>query len=344
MSRDRRAAARPSGTVDEALECLRERRAAGASHGLSTSNLSVEESLLLSGAGYELRQLVSGSAAYHLSLRASRGPGWWRTGEVTQLTEALYTSRRRAVDRLASAAGDVGATGVAGVRLEVSFSGSELARFIALGTAISGPAAERPRAGDPPGAGVVLGVAGGSKAAVEPPVGAFTSSLSGRELYLLERAGYRPSGIVMGCCVYRVGRRSPTSWVATLTRSAEMGAYTEALYRARELAMERMQTEAVASGGEGIVGVDLLEESHVWGARVIELLAIGTAIVATGSSRLPLSPRLATELAEESHGMDARALRAARERPRRLFRLPRGLTPDKTAGWADAGLEVADWL
>jgi hypothetical protein len=42
------------------------------------------------------------------------------------------------------------------------------------------------------------------------------------------------------------------------------------LYDARELAMERMQAEALEAKAEGIVGVDLHERSHGWGSHVIE--------------------------------------------------------------------------
>jgi uncharacterized protein YbjQ (UPF0145 family) len=56
--------------------------------------------------------------------------------------------------------------------------------------------------------------------------------------------------------------------------------FTQALYDARELAMERMQSEAQDLQAEGIVGVDLQEKNHGWGSHVIEFFAVGTAIVA----------------------------------------------------------------
>jgi uncharacterized protein YbjQ (UPF0145 family) len=64
-------------------------------------------------------------------------------------------------------------------------------------------------------------------------------------------------------------------------RNVEMPNYTQALYDARELAMQRMQTEAQELGAAGIVGVTLTERSHGWGSHVIEFFAIGTAIVPT---------------------------------------------------------------
>jgi uncharacterized protein YbjQ (UPF0145 family) len=62
-------------------------------------------------------------------------------------------------------------------------------------------------------------------------------------------------------------------------QNIEMQNYTQALYDARELAMERMQYEGQQVQAEGIVGVQLQERSHGWGSHVIEFFAIGTAIV-----------------------------------------------------------------
>jgi uncharacterized protein YbjQ (UPF0145 family) len=64
-------------------------------------------------------------------------------------------------------------------------------------------------------------------------------------------------------------------------QNVELPNFTQALYDARELAMERMQAEAEAVQASGIVGVSLVERSHGWGSHVIEFFAIGTAIVPT---------------------------------------------------------------
>ena len=60
-------------------------------------------------------------------------------------------------------------------------------------------------------------------------------------------------------------------------QNTEMQNFTQALYDARELAMERMQTEAKQLQAEGIVGVRLDETRHGWGSHVIEFFAVGTA-------------------------------------------------------------------
>src|SRR6201999_2434541 len=109
----------------------------------------------------------------------------------------------------------------------------------------------------------------------------FQSDLSGQEFWTLLRTGHRPVGMVMGTCVYHVGRRGPLRTMSQTGRNVELPNYTQALYDARELAMQRMQTEAQELGAEGIVGVTLTEKSHGWGSHVIEFFSIGTAIVAT---------------------------------------------------------------
>jgi uncharacterized protein YbjQ (UPF0145 family) len=88
--------------------------------------------------------------------------------------------------------------------------------------------------------------------------------------------------MVMGSCVYHVGRRGPLRTLAQSGRNVELPNFTQSLYDARELAMQRMQSEAQDLNAEGIVGVSLSERSHGWGSHIIEFFAIGTAIVPAG--------------------------------------------------------------
>ena len=55
--------------------------------------------------------------------------------------------------------------------------------------------------------------------------------------------------------------------------------FTQALYDARELAMERMQAEAISLGAQGVVGTQINERSHGWGSHIIEFFAVGTAVI-----------------------------------------------------------------
>jgi uncharacterized protein YbjQ (UPF0145 family) len=158
----------------------------------------------------------------------------------------------------------LGADGIVGVRLDIGRYewGQNMAEFIAIGTAVKHRAGVLHRA---------------------PSGRPFQSDLSGQEFWTLLRTGHRPVGMVMGSCVYHVGRRGPVRTAAQTGRNIELPNFTQALYEARELAMQRMQTEAQELGAEGIVGVSLSEKTHGWGSHVIEFFALGTAIVSTGA-------------------------------------------------------------
>jgi uncharacterized protein YbjQ (UPF0145 family) len=225
--------------------------------GLFTSDLSVNEFLLVKQAGFEPLGLVVGSSIYHIGIQLA---GWKRSQEMTVLSEAMYGARQLAMTRMEEEADQLGADGVVGVRLDIGRYewGQDMAEFIAIGTAV------RHRDG-------VLHRA--------PSGRPFTSDLSGQDFWTLLRTGHRPVGMVMGSCVYHVAHRGMLQSMAQTGRNVELANYTQALYDARELAMERMQSEAQEIGAEGIVGVQLQEKSHGWGSHTIEFFAVGTAIV-----------------------------------------------------------------
>ena len=228
--------------------------------GLYTSDLSVNEFLLVTEAGFDPVGLVVGSSIFHIGFQVA-GPTSSR--ELDVLSQAMYSARHLAMTRMEEEADELGADGIVGVRLDIGRHewGANMAEFIAIGTAVKhrGGVLHRAPNGMP-----------------------FQSDLSGQEFWTLLRTGRRPVGMVMGSCVYHVGRRGPLKAAAQTGRNVELPNFTQALYSARELAMQRMQTEAQELGAEGIVGVSLSEKSHGWGSHVIEFFAIGTAIVSTG--------------------------------------------------------------
>jgi uncharacterized protein YbjQ (UPF0145 family) len=234
----------------------RERLARMKEHNFFTSDLSVNEFLLVKAAGFEPLGLVVGSSIYHIGFQMGN---WSSNQEMDVLTQAMYHARELAMTRMEEEADQLGADGVVGVRLDVSRHewGGDLAEFIAIGTAVRhiGGVLHRAPNGRP-----------------------FTSDLSGQDFYTLLSAGYRPLGLVMGTCVYHVAHQGLGGWFKRVGRNTEMGNFTQALYDARELAMERMQSEAEAVEAEGIVGVQLNEGSHGWDSHVIEYFAIGTAV------------------------------------------------------------------
>ncbi len=227
--------------------------------GLFTSDLSVNEFLLVKQAGFEPLGLVVGSSIYHIGIQVA---GWKKSQEMTVLSEAMYGARQLAMTRMEEEADQLGADGVVGVRLDIGRYewGQDMAEFIAIGTAVKHCEGVLHRA---------------------PNGRPFTSDLSGQDFWTLLRTGHRPVGMVMGSCVYHVAHRGMLQSLSQTGRNVELPNFTQALYDARELAMERMQSEAQQLSAEGIVGVDLQEKSHGWGSHVIEFFAVGTAIVPT---------------------------------------------------------------
>jgi uncharacterized protein YbjQ (UPF0145 family) len=246
-----------AGLPPDAMRRLGELEGKGGRPALFTSDLSVNEFLLVKEAGFHPRGLVFGSSIYHIGLQRR---SWGKSQEVDGLTQAMYTARELAMSRMEAEADVLGADGVVGVRLDVNFYewGQHAAEFIAIGTAISaeqGQGSWRTRENKP-----------------------FTSDLSGQDFWTLLRSGWAPLGLVMGTCVYHVAHQGFAGAISRMGANAEMPNFTQAFYEARELAMARMQEEATRLGAEGIVGVQLIESSHFWGSHVIEFLAIGTAV------------------------------------------------------------------
>ena len=183
----------------------------------------------------------------------------------------MYSARHLAMTRMEEEADQLGADGIVGVRLEIGRYewGANMAEFIAIGTAVKHRDGVLHRA---------------------PNGRPFQSDLSGQEFWTLLRTGHRPVGMVMGNCVYHVGRRGPLRTLAQTGRNVELPNFTQALYDARELAMQRMQTEAQDLGPRASSGCRSSERSHGWGSHVIEFFAIGTAIIPTDERRRDRAP------------------------------------------------------
>jgi uncharacterized protein YbjQ (UPF0145 family) len=233
-----------------------------------TSDLSVNEFLLVKEVGFDPLGLVMGSSIYHIKPII---PNTSIDHELVDLTKALYHSRELAMTRMEEEADALGADGIVGVRLEVNLHawGNQIAEFIAVGTAVRhrGGGNFRNHAGKP-----------------------FQSDLSGQDFWTLLRAGWRPVGFVMGNCVYYVSPNTVRG--PTLAGNCEVTEYTHAFYDARELAIERLQAEAEDLHAQGIVGVTVEEKEHSWGnaarrdgnaalytGELLEFFVVGTAVV-----------------------------------------------------------------
>jgi uncharacterized protein YbjQ (UPF0145 family) len=268
------------GIPEDAMRRLAEMRP-GQSTSLFTSDLSVNEFLLVREAGFRPLGLVLGTSIYHVGFQMGR---WNSNQELTTLSQAMYHARELAMSRMEAEADQLGADGIVAVRLAIEFKefGSDIAEFIAVGTAV---AADQQQAPD----GHIW------RNNKDQP---FTSDLSGQDFWTLIQAGYAPLGMVMGSCVYHIAHQRFWQAIGNVGQNVELPQFTEALYDARELAMSRMQAEAEQLEAEGIVGVQLLSLGHRWGGHTTEFFAIGTAVRPLRADHVIAKPQLVLPLTD----------------------------------------------
>ena len=248
----------------DAVSRLRRMRGEGGAP-LFTSDLSVSEFVLLEQLGWRPLGLVLGSSIYHVGIQYGN---FYANQELQYLSAAMYEARELAMSRMEEEADVLGADGIVGVRLEVGgYAWAENAlEFTAIGTAVKAPADSgtwRTRDNKP-----------------------FTSDFSVQDFYKLVTAtGYVPRELVLGNCVYHIAHQGFVQAMRTLGANVELNNYTEAIYEARELAMSRMQAEAESHGADGIVGMQIVEKTHIWSPHVIEFMAIGTSVEKRGEPK-----------------------------------------------------------
>jgi uncharacterized protein YbjQ (UPF0145 family) len=227
----------------KAQKRLREEMEAG--HALFTSDLSVKELLLTREQGYQPLSQVMGSSIYQVGWQYTRQYSWnTQSLEMETLSQAHQHAASLALSRLEQEARLVGAHGVVGVRFtRRSYEwGSNLLEYTAIGTAIK--LSNSPLPGRP-----------------------FLSDLSGQEFWTLLQAGYYPAGVVSGYCSYYVSLGSNLTqqiqgwW--TSGSNQEIRPFTQGLYTARHLAMNRVTDMARKQGAMGIVGMHIENDRQV---------------------------------------------------------------------------------
>ena len=195
----------------------------------------------------------------------------------------MYSARELAMTRMEEEADMLQADGIVGVRLEVIRHawGASMAEFVAIGTAVKGRASRA--TGARPAAG-----------RSRPISAARTSGRCCAPAIAPSRWSWAPAFITWRTAAWASG--SSKSW-----QNVEMTNFTQALYEARELALERMQEEAQEVQAEGIVGVDIEERTYGWDAHVIEYFAVGTAIVPFGEAQPISVPVFTLSLNDTTH-------------------------------------------
>jgi uncharacterized protein YbjQ (UPF0145 family) len=250
---------------------------------LFSSNFSVREFLLSKESGIEPVSQVMGSCFYNAALASGWGSYMSGECELTEPAKAQTEARKRAIQRMSREAKLLGASGVIGVKLEAKSSPLDpfFIEFTAYGTAVK---------------------IAGYKDADDP----FTSNLSAQDFWQLQKAGYRPKGIVMGLCLYYIinwadwaertryngvseqrkaekrldYRRTYTNW------SGEIERYAKGFSEARNRAMRKLTEEVYGLEADGCIGMEIEHEIEgkespnggAGGNLLINFKALGTAI------------------------------------------------------------------
>ena len=251
------------------------------SSGQMTSDLSIDEELVLHSIGWEPVALVSGVSIHSVP----RGVWNWGQGEIAYASAAYARSFAHATQRIEEQCTRTGGHGVVGVRVEWSVDRHHV--DVALtGTAV------RP-----------VGATGTGR----DPV--FASDLSGRDFALLHNAGWAPLGLAAGASFVYAPRRSMGATMKQSGQNVELTNFTEAMYAAREAAMERMQASAIALGGSGVVEVKVTEGPMEFAHHAVCFTAYGTVVrLVAGEHRHP-GARMILPMDDPAPAFDASSLR-----------------------------------
>lgn len=245
----------------------------------TTSDLTIDETLLLHSAGWEPVDLVYGISWWSIPW----GVWQWATGEVQEASSAFAGAMDHAAKQLRQACDQAGGSGVLGVEVGVRVSSHHISIEL-TGTAVRRIDADSHHF-------------------------EFVSDLSARDFVLLTRAGWWPLGLAAGASFVVAPRRTAREWASQQGQNVELPNLTQALYLARERAMERMQSSGVTMKADGIVAVKLREGRASSSVRVIQFVAIGTGVHLRTVAHRSIAPEMVVPLDELVRGFDVKSLR-----------------------------------
>jgi uncharacterized protein YbjQ (UPF0145 family) len=254
-----------------------------------TSDLSVDEALLLHAAGWEPLDLVCGVAVVSVPV----GVWNWGRGSISLASDAHDAAVDQAARLLRGECSKVHGHGVVGVRVDVTVNPHHIDVEL-VGTAV------RPMHGKD-------GSSRGTEAALAMP---FVSDLSARDFTLLQRAGWMPVGLAFGASFVYAPRRSAGTAMKQTRQNVELTNYTEAMYSARESAMEKMQHSALGAGGEGVVEVKVTEGPMHFARHAIGFTAWGTAVKLVAEAHQFVKPQVVLPLDDAVVTFEAESLRS----------------------------------
>jgi uncharacterized protein YbjQ (UPF0145 family) len=250
------------------------------STGPSTSDLSIDEVLLLHTINWEPVDLVCGVSFASIP----QGVWRWGVGEIVAASSAHTLAVATAVNRMQRECRSAGGHGVVGVHIELEIEPHHV-KAVLVGTAVRPLDAHR-KAPSP-----------------------FVSDLSTRDFTLLHNAGWQPVGLAFGASFVHAPRRSAGTAMAQKSQNVELTNFTEAMYDSRERAMERMQTSALDMRGQGVVAVQVSDGPMHFAHHAVRFTAWGTAVRLGDEGHKFLQPQVILPLDDAVVTFDASSLR-----------------------------------
>ncbi len=220
-------------------------------------------------AGYEPVQHVFGNIAYSMGVGGGL-LGSLKTllrGEIQEYSDIFNQTRHAALNRAINQARQDKANAVVGIRTTICpWAGTH--EMMMAGTAAINPALPSSTFANP-----------------------VTSDLTGEELWALTSLGYAPVKLLISTSIYSLGITGGFLAAFKSFKRGEISELTSLIHDAREIAIDRIKSEADQLGAEEVVGVKTYISEI--GSGLVEFLAIGTAVtkfagMAVKSAALPV--------------------------------------------------------
>ncbi len=221
-----------------------------------TSDLSLDEVLLLHSVGLEPAGLVFGVGCVSIGA----GSWTWAIGAVTGAVGAFDRAFLEAKSTIRRQVHSVDGTGVVGVDVEIEIAPHRV-MVVITGTAV--------KAFD--------GADDRSHFRVRYPT-PFLCDLSARDFVVLGGSGWYPLDLVAGASYVHAPMRNMRASMAQITDNYELTNYTETLYDAREGAMGSLQRALKESGGTGLLDMKIIDRPVDFARHVVEFVAYGTSV------------------------------------------------------------------
>jgi uncharacterized protein YbjQ (UPF0145 family) len=266
--------------VRDAVKKIYGPRSGAPSRAAVTSDLSIDEALVLHSIDWEPVELVCGAGVYPVP----QGAWQWAVGEITYASEAMAAAFNAAIERIGSECARVNAAGVVGVRVDVTIERHAI-YLVLMGTAVV-PCSGHTSPGRP-----------------------FVSDLSGRDFALLCSAGWEACGLAHGAAFVNAPRRSASDTISQTRQNIELTNFTQAMYQAREAAMQRTQSSALGMGAKGVVAVQVNEGPMEFAHHAIAFTVYGTAVKPGPAGHQYRAPQVSVSLNDRIDLFDVAALR-----------------------------------